>query len=191
MRETGGVSEQQGQSRYPRTTQGLVASMIVTVLVVVVVFLFLRLDNRAAERGPDAVDYQEAVSAASGAGVVVVYPPTLPAGWEATSVDLQPAPRTAWGIGMLTADGTFAGVRQETDDLSDLLTTFVDEEPEQGDDITFDSPLAGTWSTWTDSGGDTAYAAEVIVGGQTQTVLVYGSATPADLRTLLESLVVS
>lgn len=185
------MSEQSGgPGRYERTTQGLVASMIVTVLLVVVVFLFLRLDNGAAQNDPEAVAYTESVAAATDAGITVVYPPSLPAGWRATSVDLKLPPRSAWGIGTLTAAGTFAGVRQEPGSLQDLLTTYVDEEPEQGADATFDSPIASTWTTWTDGGGDTAYAAELDVAGGQQTVLVYGSATPDDLRTLLESLVV-
>jgi hypothetical protein len=185
------VSEQQGSpGRYQRTTQGLVASMVVTVLVVVAVFLFLRLDNGAAEQGPTTVDYTEAVDAARDAGVTVVHPASLPEGWRATSVELVPPPRSAWGIGMLTADGTFAGVRQEADSLDDLLDTYVDEDAQQGDDATFDSPVATTWTTWTDDGGDTAYATQLDVDGEQQTVLVYGSATPADLGTLLESLVV-
>lgn len=178
-------------ARYARTTHGLVASMIVTVVAVVVVFLLLRLDNGGAEQDPEAVDYREAVTAAEGAGIAIAYPPALPKGWIATSVDLPPGPRQQWGLGVLTDDGLFAGIRQQGGDLDGLLDTYVDEDAQQGDDVTLDSPLADTWTTWSDSGGDHAYAAEVTLGGQTENVLVYGSASEADLRTLVTSLVAS
>ena len=38
--------------------------------------------------------------------------------------------------------------------------------------------MADTWTTWTDEGGDTGYAAEV----GDETVLVYGSAPAEDLK---------
>ena len=149
----------------------------------------LRADNGAAEQRPTAVDYQEAVDAASGAGIEVVHPLALPKGWTATSVAFDPTGKTAWGIGVLTSGEKFVGVRQEDDDLDDLLATYVDENPVRGDDVTLDSPLASTWSTWSDSGGDHAYAATIDVQGRQDVVLVYGSAPTADLRSFLESLV--
>lgn len=189
------MSEQPGSpSRYARTFQGLVASMIVTVLVVVVVFLLLRLDNGGAEQGVATVDYGQAVEAAADAGVEVVYPARTPQGWRATSVSLDPTGSEGWGIGFLTEDGRFAGVRQAPtgpDELDDLLTTYVDEDPVQGDDVSVDSPLATTWTTWSDAGGDHAYSTQTTVQGRSTTLLVYGSATTADLRTLLDSLVLS
>jgi hypothetical protein len=178
-------------SRYSRTFGGLIGSMIVTVVVVVAIFLFLRLDNGGVQRDPDTVDYTEAVDAARDAGTAVVHPSTEPDGWRATSVTYEPA-RVGidWGIGFLTTSDEFAGVRQSaTDDLDDLLTTYVDEDPRQGEDLTTDSPIAGTWSSWSDDGGDHAYAAEVDVDGAPSTILVYGSASTAQLQALLDSLV--
>lgn len=184
------MSEQSGTpARYARTTQGLLASLLVTVPLVLVVFLFLRLDNGAAEKGPARVDFQEAVDAASGAGIEVVHPVGLPRTWKATSVSFDPQGRTAWGIGFLTPSGRFAGVRQEDDDLDDLLTTYVDAEPVKGDTVTVDSPIAPTWQSWSDSGGDHAFSTEIDANGEKDTVLVYGSASVADLTSLLESLV--
>jgi len=186
------VSDQpETPGRHDRTANGLIASMVVTVLVVAG-FVLVRAalsDNEVVR--PTAVDYNEAVSAARGAGIQVAYPTSLPAGWDATSVTFEPGPRPRWGLGILTADGTFAGVQQRDDDLEDMLTTFVDEEPTQGADVAIESALGGTFSTWSDSGGDHAYAAEVAVGDRTETILVYGSASTADLRTLVELLTLS
>ena len=44
-----------------------------------------------------------------------------------------------------------------------------------------DSDLADTWTTWTDEGGDTGYAAEL----GDETVLVYGSAPAEDLEEVI------
>ena len=38
---------------------------------------------------------------------------SLPSGWVATSVDYLPGDRPAFGVGMLTADGKFVGMRQQ------------------------------------------------------------------------------
>ena len=85
---------------------------------------------------------------------------------------------------MLTDEGTFVGLRQEDAPLDDLLTTYVDESPTEGDPVTVPGSVAPRWRTFSDSGGDHAFAAEV--GGDT--VLVYGSAGVDDLRGLVEAL---
>lgn len=183
------MSEQSGTpARHQRSTNGLIGSLIVTVLLVLVVGFLLQVDNGAIEQDPSPVDYTEAVDAAREAGFGVAHPPTLPEGWVATSVDFAPGAPADWSLGMLTSSETFAGVRQEDADLDDLLETYVDEDAVQGDDVTLDSPLASTWATYSDQGGDTAYVATVPIDGESATVLVYGSASSADLRTLLESL---
>lgn len=183
------MSEQSGKpARHQRSTNGLIGSLIVTVLLVLVVGFLLQADNGATERGPDPVDYTEAVDAAREAGFGVAHPTTLPDGWIATSVDFVPGTPADWSLGLLTSTDTFAGVRQDGSDLADLLETYVDEEAVQGEDVTIDSPLGTTWATYSDEGGDTAYAATVPIDGESATVLVYGSASGADLRRLLESL---
>lgn len=156
------------------------------VLVVgVLVFVGLRAVTRNNDAVPvEAVDYLEAVSAAQGAGVDVLYPPTLPKGWTATSIDYQGGTRTAWGIGMLTGDETFVGVRQEDADLGSLLDTYVDKDAVEGDIVPVPGAVAQEWQEWSDAGGDHAYSATV----DGDTVLVYGSASPADLLTMVESL---
>ena len=50
--------------------------------------------------------------------------------------------------------------------------------------MTVDSPLASEWQEWSGADGDHAYAASV---GDDE-VLVYGSASTADLLTMVEAL---
>ncbi len=98
-------------ARYQRSVAGGVGSLIVLVLVVLafVVFRGVFRDNDDVEQEP--VDYLAAVQGAQQSGVRLVYPPTLPKGWTATSIAYTPGERPAWGIGMLTDDGKFVGVR--------------------------------------------------------------------------------
>ena len=148
-------------------------------LVVLGAYLAFRaLTREDLEVEPETVDYLEAVGFAQDADLTVVYPPTVPEGWQATSVESQPG--TQWGIGFLTPDG-FAGVHQSEGSSTSLLETYIDEEPVEGDPVT----IAGSeWDTWTDDGGDIAYLGEV----DGQQVLVYGSASPAALQSLAASL---
>jgi len=170
--------------RYERTIAGGVGSMIVLVLVVLA-FVGLRAvfrDNDAVDVDP--VDYLSVVGPAQDAGVPVVYPPTLPDGWKATSVDFDPGDRPAWGVGMLTDDGKFVGVRQEDADLDSLLDTYVDEDATEGDTVTVEGALVPEWQEWSDAGGDHAYAASI---GDYE-ILVYGPAPTDDLLTIVRSL---
>jgi hypothetical protein len=161
-------------ARYQRSFGGLVGSMIVLV-VVLVAFVILRSLNRDdPEAHPEAVDYLGTVRLAQAADLDVLYPPALPDGWRATRVDSG----DVWSISMLTDDGDFVGLKQVLrpgTSLDDLVETSVDEDATEGEAVGADSVLAPRWRTFTDSGGDTAYAAEV--GGDW--VLVFGSA-PAD-----------
>jgi hypothetical protein len=114
----------------------------------------------------------------------VAYPPSLPPGWRATSVDFRPGEPPAWGVGFLTDGGKFVGIRQEDAPLDDLLMTYVDEQPTELDDVDLPSSVARTWRVFKDDGGDTAYAAKL----GDDWVLAYGSAPPADIEALVESL---
>ncbi len=171
--EDGRVSQPTGRpARYQRTFNGLVVAMVVTVLVVVAFTALRSLLAPDVEAGPASVDYRETVGLAQEAGYVVVYPPRLPAGWTATSVDLTAGERPAWRVGFLTDEGRFVGVRQANDSIEDLLDTYVDEDATAGDTVELDSQVATTWQSWTDDGGDLAFSAEA----GDDIVLVYGSA---------------
>ena len=170
--------------RYPRSIAGGVGSLIVLIAVVLafVAFRAVFRDNDAVDVEP--VDYLAVVSPAQEAGIQVVYPPSLPEGWTATSVAFVPGERPAFGVGMLTDDDLFVGVRQADEELADLLATYVDEDAVKGDVVTVDGAIVPEWQEWSDAGDDHAYSATV---GDTE-VLVYGSAPTEDLLTVVRSL---
>jgi hypothetical protein len=182
------VSDQQQPvgrgGRYQRSIAGGIGSMIVLIAVVLafVAFRAVFRDNDAVDVEP--VDYLAVVSPAQEAGIQVVYPPSLPEGWTATSVAFVPGERPAFGVGMLTDDDLFVGVRQADEELADLLETYVDAQVVKGDVVTLDGAIVPEWQEWSDDGGDHAYSATV---GDTE-VLVYGSAPTEDLLTVVRSL---
>ncbi|MFT4286909.1 DUF4245 domain-containing protein [Nocardioides sp.] len=174
-----------GTRRYPRSFGALVGSMIVLVLAVVAYWALQSFAHPNEETKPVAVDYLDAVAAAQGAHIPLVYPPSLPEGWMATDARLDRAEGLAWSLPMLTAKGKYVGLQQEDHaKLSDLVATYVEKDAQRGQDVTLESAVATTWSTWSDSGGDHAFAAEV----GDAIVLVYGSAPVADLETVVRSL---
>ncbi len=170
--------------RYQRTIAGGIGSMIVLVVAVLafVVFRGAFRDNAAVEVDP--VDYLAVVAPAQESGFDIVYPPSLPTGWKATSVDFDPGAHPDWGVGLLTDTGKFVGVRQEDDDIDRLLATYVDKSPQEGALVTVDGAIVPEWREWSDQGGDHALAATV---GDYE-VLVYGSAPVGDLLTVVRSL---
>jgi hypothetical protein len=182
-------SPREEPSRYSRTTNGLLASLLVTVVAVggFVVFRETFRDQPVVTR--DAVDYLGTVKAAQEADVELVYPARLPRGWIATSIDFVPGERPAWGIGMLTADGRYVGLRQEDADVDELIASYVDEDAEPGDSSGFESDLStGPWQTWADTGGDLAYSTTLTSGATStmgETLLVYGSASRDDQEQLI------
>jgi hypothetical protein len=191
----GRVSERKAEgpreqpSRYSRTTNGLLASLLVTVLAVGA-FVALRgafRDQPDVTREP--VDYLGTVEALQKEGVEIVYPVRLPTGWIATSIDFVPGAEPAWGIGMLTDDARYVGLRQEDADADELVSVYVDEDAEPGDEGGFESGLAtGAWQTWSDAGGDLAYSTTLTSGATStmgETVLVYGSAGRDDQEQLI------
>lgn len=172
------MSEKPG--RYQRSFAGLVGAMIVTVLAILVFVGFRSLfrDNDAVEREP--VDYAGVVGSARDAGFDVVAPRSLPAGWTATSVDIDRTRDKSWSLGVLTDAGKFIGIQQADDSLTSLLETYVDEDATEGEPTTLPNDVApeGEWQSFTDDGGDTAYAVEL----GDEVLLVYGSAPDADIR---------
>jgi Protein of unknown function (DUF4245) len=173
-----------GPGRYQRSIGGGVGAMVVLV-VLVLAFVVLRSCTRDnPDVTPEAVDYLSAVGPVEDAGLAAVYPPSLPNGWKATSIDFVPGERPAWGIGMLTDDGLFVGIRQADADLSSMLETYVDADAVQGDTVTVPGALTEQWQEWSDAGGDHAYSASL---GDTE-VLVYGTAPTEDLLTIVGSL---
>ncbi|MBS2936838.1 DUF4245 family protein [Nocardioides sp. J2M5] len=172
------MSEQ--PSRYTRSFSGMAGALIVTVAVVVAFVTWRGLfRGEAEETTPEPVDWQASVGLAEQAGFAVVHPRELPAGWTATSVDLAAGDDPRWGLGVLTDDGKFIGIRQEeTSSVDDLVELYVDEKAEQGDDADVPSGVTDTWQTWSDDGGDHGFSADL----DGEALLVYGSAPVADVE---------
>lgn len=174
------MSEQ--PSRYNRSFSGMTGALIVTVLFVLAFVAWRGLFRTDTDDTPTAVDWQQSVQLAERSGYAVVHPRELPAGWTATSVDpLFGSDDPRWGMGVLTDDGTFVGLRQEGASMDDLVATYIDEKADAGDDATVTSSVTDTWQTWSDDGGDHGYSTEV----GDQSLLVYGSAPVEDLETFI------
>ncbi len=181
------MSESGQPGRYNRSVDGLVAALVITVVAVLVWVVFRALTSQDETIEPEAIDYLETVELAQDSGVEIAYPPTLPEGWKATNVNVVPGARPAFGLSILTDSGTFVGVRQEDDSLDDLLATYVDPDEKnivEEEALEVDSPIATTWDGYGDEGGDLAYTTEL---GEDR-LLVYGSASRADLILLIETL---
>jgi hypothetical protein len=170
------VSEQPG--RYQRSASGMVGAMVVLLLVIGAFVGFRALNRDELEVEPERIDYLEAVGFAQESDWTVAYPPTVPGGWKATSLESQPG--RVWGIGFLTPDG-FAGVHQSEESSSTLLETYVDEDTTELDPL----EIGGEpWEVYEADDGDRGYLGEV----DGLPVLVYGSAQPAVLQDLAGSL---
>jgi hypothetical protein len=161
-----------------------VVAMVVTVVAVVALVLLRSLISADVEIEPENVDYLEKVEQAQDAGLEPVYPPALPEGWQATGAEVTPGQPPGFGLTLLTGDEKFVGLRQENDSIDDLLDEYVDDGTDEGDPFEVTGSVAPTWETYSDTGGDLAYVAEV---GET-IVLVYGSADRADIEELVGSL---
>jgi hypothetical protein len=180
------VSEQPG--RYQRSPAGMVGALVVTVLVILAFVGFRAFNRSDLEVKPERVDYLAQVRFAQEAphGGDLIYPAQLPPGWYATRVrfssdgDSQPGLQ----LSMLTPDDQYVGFAQSSSTVADLLTTYVDPDPQAGPPVTVEGSVTDRWDTWTDSGGDTALAAEL----GNQSLLVYGTAPRAQLEQLAASL---
>jgi len=172
------------QSSYQRSTGGLVGALVVTLLVIAAFVAFRALNRDELETRPQSVDYIEQAGLAQDAGLDVVYPRDLPEGWQATSVEAAPGQRPVWAVSLLTDDQRYIGVRQEDDQLDDLLATYVDEDVESRPEVRVPGSVAEQWQVFADDGGDLAYAAQL----GDEVVLVYGSAGEEDLRLVLDRL---
>ena len=115
------VSETGKPGRYTRSTNGLVAALVVTVLAVLAFVVWRAAFRQELEVRPEPYDYLAAVEGAQAAGVDVVYPGDLPEGWMATRVLLRQGERPEWGISLLTDEERFVGVRQREDSVEDLV----------------------------------------------------------------------
>lgn len=176
----------QKPGRYDRTTNGLIASMIVTV-VVVVLFVGLRslIYGDAPEFVQENIDFTASVGEAQLSGDTVVYPAALPPGWRTTKFTIDRDRRTTYGFSLLTSEERFVGIQQEVGSTQDLLEVLIDEDPvDEERTYSASASIAPEWKIYSDEGGDLAYVA----GLGEETLVVYGSAGAAAMETVVESL---
>ncbi len=172
--------------RYQRSFGGLIGAMVVLVVVVLVIVGYRELFRTDAAVDPEPVDYLDVAGTVATTGLPVVAPTPLPAGWVATSADLDRAERDrpVWRVGMLTGEQQFVGLRQGDRTPEELLEdAYPGEDAEAGPTTGVDSPVAATWDTWT-IGDERAYTATV----RDTVVLVHGSAEPGELEDTLTRL---
>jgi hypothetical protein len=172
------------QSSYQRSASGMVGALLVTLLVIGAFVAFRALNREELQTGPGSIDYLDQAELAQEAGLDVAYPRDLPAGWRATTVDLAAGDRPVWAVGLLSDEQRYVGIRQEDDQLDDLLASYVDEDVEVRPDVRVEGSVAEEWQAFEDDGGDLAYAAEL--GGEW--LIVYGSAGERDLLLVLKRL---
>lgn len=170
--------------KYNRSFGGLIGSMIVLVLAVLGFIVFREVFRDVPEYEPEPVDYLPLVSSIQVGGLTPAYPARLPDGWFVKDVTFRPGERPVFELAMTTDEEEFAGFHQEDRDVDELVQSLVGADATEGDPVTLDSEVATRWQTFTDPGGDTAYAAEV----GDETVLVWGSAPAEGLEQLVEQL---
>ncbi|MGA8256934.1 MAG: DUF4245 domain-containing protein [Nocardioides sp.] len=167
--------------RYNRTANGLIGSMIITVLAVVGFVLFRGLFSDEPDQGrPEPIDYLPSVQQLQTNDYEPVYPATLPEGWIVTNLDVDPGERPAYGLNFYTPDDEFVGLRQADEDVDELLAEFVDENPVEEDPLT-GVAFGSTWEGWSDEGGDRAYSTTF----GDDTVLVFGDVSADELAELV------
>jgi uncharacterized protein DUF4245 len=176
-------------NRYELPWTSMVGALAV-VIAVVAAFVVWRAVNRDNSVEPTpTVDYQSWLKAARSDGRLVgVAPTALPRGWRPTSARYDSGVSPHWHLGLLTAHRQYVGLEEGLDPLDDQVHRFVDDNASRGRDVVLDGVK---WQTWTDSGGDYAVVRQQPApkGDVQETVLVVGSASPAEVRSLAESLV--
>ena len=161
----------------------MVGAMVVLVAVVVG-FVVFRDANRSDPADPvRAVDYaRDADFAREQASFDLVAPPSLPAGWRATTVEYVPGPQDRWHLGMLTGQDQYVGLEQSADSVETMLETHVDATTDEGEPVLVDGLR---WSTYTDAGDDLALVRRV---AGTTTLVVGHEVSESDLTDFVASL---
>ncbi len=100
------------------------------------------------------VDYSRVVPAArEAADFDLLAPPTLPAGWRATTVGFTSGARAHWHLGVLTDHGRYVGLEQGRGSVASMVDQYVDPDARKGAPV---QAAGRSWSTYTDAGGDLA-----------------------------------
>ncbi|MET0997706.1 MAG: DUF4245 domain-containing protein [Marmoricola sp.] len=167
--------------RYQRSSGGLVGAMVVTVLAVLAIVAVRGLNGDNEATPVRAVDYAAMERAGRADGkLLVMAPPTLPAGWKATSATYETGSTPTWHLGMLTDDDKYVGVEEALGGVESLVKEHVDADAEQGRDVTIGGE---TWQSWSDPGGDYAVSRSLQRDGTTyESWIVVGTAPQGEIR---------
>lgn len=182
---TGTASGQPG--RYQRSSSGMVGALLVTFLVIAAFVAFRACIRTDLQVDPDHVDYLSQVGFAQEAGDRLVYPSSLPSGWYATQVSVDPDRVGDLQLSLLTSANEYVGFVQSPDSAPQLLERYVDAAPVSGRAVEVPGAVDGDvtrWHVWTDDGGDTALVAR---HGR-ETLLVFGTAAQEELQELAGTL---
>lgn len=169
--------------RYQRSASGMVGAMIVLVAVVLG-FVVFRDVNRSDPPSPvQDVDYARAAEhARENAEFAVVAPPSLPAGWRATSVRFADGENGRWHLGLLTDENQYVGLEQSSGSPRSMVRTHVDTKAQRGGAVTVEGEQ---WTRWTDDGGDVALVRRT---DDTTTLVVGHDVPPEELQAFVASL---
>jgi hypothetical protein len=146
-------------------------------LAVVIGFVVFRSAVRGNQDTPlETVDYAASLPFwRSEAKFALLAPPTLPAGWRATSADFVDTRQQSWHLGVLTDQGHYVGIEQASDSIDEMVREFVDSDAERGGQ----TQIGGhSWTEYSDRGGDHALVRRaagvttVVVGSLPQDQLV-------------------
>jgi hypothetical protein len=160
----------------------MIGALLVLVVIVVAFVTFQEVNTGPPANPVHAIDYQPTLKyARRQAHFQLLAPPSLPAGWRATSVTFEPQGHQRWHLGVLTDQNKYVGLEQSDTPVRSMVQEYVDPAASRGRPVT----VAGkAWSIWSDSGGDTALVRRQ--GGAT--TLVVGTATRAVLVDYVRSL---
>ncbi len=157
---------------------------LVVLLGLIAVFVVLRAVNRTTPPSPvHAIDYHQDVRyARKQAGIHLLAPPSLPAGWKATTVNYVDGAQEHWHLGCLTGAGRYVGLEQADRPVLTMVRAYVDPQPSRGAPVMIDG---AAWKTYTDSGGDLGL---VHRAGNTTTLVVGHDVARGELVTYVKSL---
>ncbi|MGH3414812.1 MAG: DUF4245 family protein [Marmoricola sp.] len=174
--------------RYSLPWTGMVGALLVLVLIVVGLWALRELSGGDQGQAVATVQYSGWLKAGRRDGRLRMFAPSpMPAGWRATSASYVSGDRPRWHLGMLTGGQQYVGIEEGTASARSLLHASVDGAAARGHPVR----VAGhRWSTWHDHGGDYALSRRLPAsrGHHGETLLVIGSAPPAQVRALATSL---
>lgn len=168
-----------------QTVNNLWLSLLATVGIVLVIVLLV---PRADGPRPIDIDHRAVAEQAAAAVDQPLVAPELPGGWSSNAAEIRTEAADEvdeWYVGFLTPSDEYIGFSQGIDANATWLLEKVENAPRSASE-----PIGGLrWSVYdnraADDPGLAEYAMSVEVGSNTY--VLYGSAEPAEFRTLAAS----